>query len=79
MALHSILNGKILCRHSVRHLIIRLEFNENDFYDIKVNSLYRNKYPFVWFEIPPNEEARPFKIKLIEEDDIVFTSNKYYI
>ena len=79
MALHSILNGKILCRHSVRDLKFRLEFNENEFYDVNIRSLYRNKYPYVWFEIPSNEEVRPFKIKLMEDDDVVFTSNKHYV
>jgi len=79
IALHSILNGKILCRHSVRNLTIRLEFNESEFYDVNIRSLYRDKYPYVWFEIPPNEEVRSFYIKLIERDYIVFTSNKYYV
>jgi hypothetical protein len=79
MALHSILNGKVLCRMSVRDLKFRLEFNENEFYDVNIRSLYRAKYPFVWFEIPSNEEVRPFKIKLMEDDDVVFTSNKYYV
>ena len=83
LALHSILNGKVLCRVSVRDLTFRLEFNKNEFYDVKIYSVYRNKYPYIWFEIPSTKEdeneIRPFHIKLMEDDNVVFTSDKYYV
>lgn len=83
LALHSILDGKILCRMSVRDLTFRLEFDTNDFYDVKIYGVYRSKYPYVWFEIPSTKEEeneiRPFRIKLMEDDDVVFTSDKYYV
>lgn len=83
LALHSILDGKILCRMSVRDLTFRLEFDTNEFYDVKIYGVYRSKYPYVWFEIPSTKEQeneiRPFHIKLMEDDDVVFTSDKYYV